>query len=165
MSADQMKKYWEDPYIFSFDAEVKEVISQDGSIGVVLNETCFYPEGGGQPSDRGTIASMLVRDVQEVGDAIIHTVDDTPEARRDLAAGVSVHCHPTLMLFDDAMHRGQSEAGPFAHVLGRVKRIKNLWQVFRGDPAAGVANAQADKFAGLDQWLETGGGFVVNAGE
>jgi alanyl-tRNA synthetase len=92
MSADQMKKYWEDSYIFDFDGEVKEILNQEGSLGVVLNETHFYPEGGGQPSDRGTIGYCAVLDVQEVGDAIIHTVADTPEARRDLTAGAKVHC-------------------------------------------------------------------------
>ncbi len=92
MSADQMKKYWEDSYLFDFDGEVKEITEKEGGLGIILQETCFYPEGGGQPSDRGTIGSCAVQDVQEVGDAIIHTVADTPEARRDLAAGAKVHC-------------------------------------------------------------------------
>jgi alanyl-tRNA synthetase len=92
MSADQMKKYWEDSYVFSFDAEIKEAASRDGRLEIILKETYFYPEGGGQPSDKGTIGQYPVLDVQEVGDAIIHYMADTSDAREALAEGSRVHC-------------------------------------------------------------------------
>ncbi len=39
---------------------------------VALDETIFYPEGGGQPADQGWIGEAAVVDVQRVGDEIIH---------------------------------------------------------------------------------------------
>lgn len=92
MSADVMKKYWEDSYVFFFDAEVKETIIQNNRIGVIFFQTYFYPEGGGQPSDRGKIGTCLVLDVQEVNDSIVHYVQSTPEAEIKFVKGACVPC-------------------------------------------------------------------------
>lgn len=45
------KLYYDDPFLFEFDATVTEVTEN----GVVLDRTAFFPEGGGQAGDRGTI--------------------------------------------------------------------------------------------------------------
>lgn len=87
-----MKKYWEDPYIFHFEAEVREVIQEESRIGLVFHETYFYPEGGGQPSDRGLIASHPVLDVQEVGEAIVHYITRNSETERFFVQGMKVPC-------------------------------------------------------------------------
>ena len=59
---------------------------RDGSGGgkVALDGTVFYPEGGGQPADRGTLTLpdgtvLHVTDVHEQGGVIWHTIDDLPE--------------------------------------------------------------------------------------
>lgn len=44
------------------------------SYEVVLEDTCFYPEGGGQPSDKGTLVGQEVLDVQEREAMIYHTI-------------------------------------------------------------------------------------------
>jgi alanyl-tRNA synthetase len=67
-----VKKYWEDAFVFDFDASVRDVIREPGRLGVVLEETYFYPEGGGQPADRGLLGGLAVSDVQEVDEKIIH---------------------------------------------------------------------------------------------
>jgi len=47
----------------------------DGRYSVVLEMTPFYPEGGGQPADHGTIGGARVLDVQQRGGRVLHTVD------------------------------------------------------------------------------------------
>ncbi len=42
---------------------------------VILDKTPFYPEGGGQEADRGTIGSAKVKDVQKYGDVIVHFIE------------------------------------------------------------------------------------------
>lgn len=67
--------YYEDAYIRKFKARVSRVI---GGKYVVLNQTAFYPEGGGQPADHGRISwktgEAKVVDVQKVGNVIIHII-------------------------------------------------------------------------------------------
>lgn len=46
---------------------------------VVLDRTAFYPEGGGQPGDRGTLGSVTVTDTQERGEEILHLTDQPLE--------------------------------------------------------------------------------------
>ena len=43
----------------SYLKEHKTIISETVSEGLVLNETIFYPEGGGQPGDDGSITCLL----------------------------------------------------------------------------------------------------------
>lgn len=42
---------------------------------VILDQTAFYPEGGGQPGDRGKLGGVTVTDTQERGEDIIHLTD------------------------------------------------------------------------------------------
>ena len=51
---------------------------------VVLDRTCFFPEGGGQPGDRGTLNGMNVLDTREEDGALLHITDGP------LAPGTSV---------------------------------------------------------------------------
>lgn len=50
-------KYWEDPSLMEIRAELIEVRQeQNGKIGLVFDQTVFYPQGGGQPSDIGQLS-------------------------------------------------------------------------------------------------------------
>ena len=42
---------------------------------VALDRTAFYPTGGGQPHDTGTLGGLTVTDVRKEGDLVWHTVD------------------------------------------------------------------------------------------
>jgi alanyl-tRNA synthetase len=92
MSLEIMKKYWENALIYSFEARVESVIQDENRLGIVFDETYFYPEGGGQPSDRGTIAGFPVIDVQELDDQIIHYLLRSLETETILSKGSSVLC-------------------------------------------------------------------------
>jgi alanyl-tRNA synthetase len=67
--------YYADAYIKKFDAKVLKVINGEH---VVLDRTCFYPEGGGQPADNGFLifgdAKAEVAYVQKVGRVIVHKI-------------------------------------------------------------------------------------------
>lgn len=68
------KLYLDDSYIREFNATVTECTNNE----IVLDRTAFYPEGGGQPSDRGKIFSgeeYNVINVYKEGDAVIHVLD------------------------------------------------------------------------------------------
>jgi alanyl-tRNA synthetase len=72
--------YWNDAYLRQFEARVVTVTEYAGKPAVTLDATAFYPEGGGQPPDRGTLGGVPVIDVQERGGEIYHVLGDLPEA-------------------------------------------------------------------------------------
>jgi len=73
----------DDPETLAFDATV-----DSGGSDVVLSKTYFYPEGGGQPADRGTVGGLDVLDVRETDGEVIHTVDGSLEADRAVECAV-----------------------------------------------------------------------------
>ena len=74
--------YLADASLVAFDAEVVSVRSLAGHPAAILDRTAFYPEGGGQPADRGRIGGARVRDVQEVDGEVLHLLDgDFPSGR------------------------------------------------------------------------------------
>ena len=82
------KLYWQDPYRTAFTARVLHRLEVDGRPGAVLNRTCFYPTGGGQPHDTGVLAGIPVVDVtsDEAG-RIIHWLQAPLPAEMDEAHG------------------------------------------------------------------------------
>ncbi|MEM3730507.1 MAG: alanine--tRNA ligase [Candidatus Bathyarchaeia archaeon] len=69
--------YYKDQYMKEFEAKVLKIVN--GKY-VVLDKTCFYPEGGGQPADSGYLLfngeKLEVEDVQKVGRVIVHKLKD-----------------------------------------------------------------------------------------
>ncbi|HUU13668.1 MAG TPA: alanyl-tRNA editing protein, partial [Terriglobia bacterium] len=61
--------YYTDCYMKEFEAGVLEVEPVGQGFRVVLDRTAFYPDSGGQPPDRGTLAGMPVTEVLDEGDA------------------------------------------------------------------------------------------------
>jgi alanyl-tRNA synthetase len=62
--------YYQDPYLKEFTARVVRMTDD----GVVLDRTAFFPTGGGQPCDLGTLNGIEVTDVKEVGDDVVHAI-------------------------------------------------------------------------------------------
>jgi alanyl-tRNA synthetase len=67
--------YLRDPYLSSFRAHLLEVRDLDGKPAAVLDQSAFYPEGGGQPGDRGTLGPAHILDTQERGGEVLHVLD------------------------------------------------------------------------------------------
>lgn len=75
-----LKRFYDDPKLARLTTEVIESGERDGRSWVRLAETIFFPEGGGQPADRGTIGGAQVEDVQSVGDSVLHFLNRLPAA-------------------------------------------------------------------------------------
>ena len=69
------KLYYNDAYLRVFDATVLACEETKKGYIVTLDRTAFYPEGGGQPADHGTLGGVYVSDVHEKDGAILHTCD------------------------------------------------------------------------------------------
>ncbi len=67
--------YYADPYRKSFTAQImKAAQDTEGNHYVVLDNTAFYPTGGGQPYDTGTLNGVAVLNVEEVDGEIRHAI-------------------------------------------------------------------------------------------
>jgi alanyl-tRNA synthetase len=70
--------YYADPYRKSFTAQImKAAQNTEGNHYVVLDNTAFYPTGGGQPHDLGTLNGIAVLNVEEVDDEIRHVLAES----------------------------------------------------------------------------------------
>lgn len=69
------KLYERDSYLREFSAQVQTCEAAEGGFLVTLDRTAFYPEGGGQPCDLGTLGGAAVLDVQLRDGEIVHLCD------------------------------------------------------------------------------------------
>lgn len=84
-----IKLYWNDSHLTRFNASVVDSWLEGGRRAVVLNQTAFYPTGGGQPCDTGSIKGACVIDVEiDVDGRIMHRLDSDIS----FAAGEEVAC-------------------------------------------------------------------------
>ncbi|MHC3436610.1 alanine--tRNA ligase [Natrialbaceae archaeon A-gly3] len=74
------KLYYDDQQRTQFEAVVLDVFEHEDGYDVVLDQTMFYPEGGGQPADTGTLSTdestVTVTDVQIEDGVILHRTDE-----------------------------------------------------------------------------------------
>lgn len=80
--------YYDDCYTVDFSAQIVEHLTVNEHQAVVLDQTCFYPTGGGQPHDRGQIAGVNVVDVftRDEDRAVVHVLESEPRASGDPVA-------------------------------------------------------------------------------
>ena len=95
--------YLDDAYLRSFSAVV--VDARDGA--VALDRTAFYPTGGGQPHDTGTLNGVPVTDVRHGPDhdgVVWHTVDATIEPGTEVQGDLDWERRHRLMRTHTALH-------------------------------------------------------------
>ena len=81
---DTVKLYYENAYTQDFTAVVQSCEAVKNGFAVTLDRTAFYPEGGGQPADHGTLGEARVLDVHEKDGVVTHLCD------RALSVGAEV---------------------------------------------------------------------------
>jgi len=100
-----------DPEVREFEATVEAADGRE----IVLDETYFYPESGGQPADRGTVDGVRVADVRERDGRVVHELDAEGEIP---APGETV-----TGIVDDAFRTYCTRAHTASHVLyGAARR-------------------------------------------
>lgn len=77
--------FYREPYLKEFDSVVLTCEESKQGYVITLEDTLFYPEGGGQPCDFGTLNAIDVIDVQRKNDIVYHTV------KEEIPVGKKVH--------------------------------------------------------------------------
>ena len=116
--------FYERPYQVDFGARIVKAIKTSKGMWLVLDKTCFYPEGGGQPGDRGFLKSngkrIEVTDTQKIGEIILHKVSSPIKTGAAVEGQIDWDRRYQLM----KMHTS-------AHILGGAARNvlgKHIWQ-------------------------------------
>ncbi|MGF3106089.1 alanyl-tRNA editing protein [Rossellomorea sp. DUT-2] len=71
-----VKQYYQDAYMKTFQTSIQDQRQDDSGWYVVLEETAFYPTGGGQPHDTGTLKDKRIINVEEVNGEIRHYIEE-----------------------------------------------------------------------------------------
>ena len=81
--------YFTDSSLLEFSATVLEVIPSERGSQVILDQTAFYPTGGGQPNDIGELAGAAVIDVfEDEGGAIYHLLGNGGLSKGQIVNGI-----------------------------------------------------------------------------
>ncbi len=67
--------YYCDSYTTEFDSRIINIRQEKSRTGVILEQTLFYPTSGGQLHDSGTLNGIIVTDVVESKDEIVHYIE------------------------------------------------------------------------------------------
>ncbi|MBI5001212.1 MAG: alanine--tRNA ligase [Euryarchaeota archaeon] len=111
--------FYKEPYMREFSANVLQVFGNE----VALDRTAFYPEGGGQESDAGTLDGLKVLRARKVGAVVLHEIEGDVsklKAGKTVKGGIDWPRRRQLMRH----HTG-------AHIINAAARMvlgKHVWQ-------------------------------------
>ena len=119
---DTVPLYYKDPFQKEFQGKVIAILENKF---VVLDQTCFYPEGGGQPGDIGVLQTsngpIKVVDTQKVTRVIVHQIEGKPPRMGEIVRGsIEWNRRISLMRHHTGTHL----------VLGAARRVlgQHAWQ-------------------------------------
>ncbi len=116
--------YYKDHYTKEFDAKVVWNNKTKDGMEVILDQTAFYPEGGGQLGDIGCLQNngkkIPVREVKKEGDAIIHVIKGTVDVGKIVHGEIDWEQRYTLMKHHTGTHLVN---GALRKILG-----EHIWQ-------------------------------------
>jgi alanyl-tRNA synthetase len=100
--------FYDDPSGMEFEAVVLDSFEREDGYDVVLDQTLFYPEGGGQPADVGTLRtdddSLAVTDVQAVEGVVLHRTDGEASNGEIVRGSLDVERRQALMRAHTTTH-------------------------------------------------------------
>lgn len=112
----------EDVYLRETTAQITGILCENGKTLITLDQTIFFPTGGGQSCDQGTLGGLEVVDVYETPDEIFHQVTGETDA---LSIGDTVELKLDWEHRFDNMQRHCGEhilSGKFYELYGGVNR-------------------------------------------
>ncbi len=110
---DTVKLFYEDSHAKEFIATVLSCVESEKGFQVVLDATAFYPEGGGQACDLGTLGHANVLDVREKEGIIYHLCDKPLEAGASVSGEIDWQRRFSLM----QQHSGEHIVSGIVHSL------------------------------------------------
>lgn len=113
------KLYEQDAFLIQFEGKVLSCVQGKKGFNIVLDRTAFYPEGGGQPFDMGTLGDVRVLEVHGHDGEIVHTCD------RPLKPGATVTGVIDWERRFDLMqqHSGEHVVSGLAHALWGCENV------------------------------------------
>ncbi len=127
--------YYADSYLHAFDARIIDRLEYAGQPAVILDRSAFYPDSGGQPSDRGTLNNVRVVDVieRESDGEVLHILSEPIDGDR-----VSGSIDPARRFDFMQQHTGQ-------HILSQA-----FIQVAEAETVSFHLNPEADGVVTID---------------
>lgn len=113
------KLYEQDAFLTKFEGTVLSCVQGKKGFDVVLDRTAFYPEGGGQPWDTGTLGDAKVLEVHSREGEIVHTCDRPLEAGSAVTGVIDWDRRFDLM----QQHSGEHIVSGLAHALWGCENV------------------------------------------
>ncbi len=113
------KLYEQDAFLVKFEAQVLSCEKGKKGFDIVLDRTAFYPEGGGQPWDTGTLGDAKVLEVHQRDGEIIHICNHPLEPGTDVTGVIDWDRRFDLM----QQHSGEHIVSGLAHYLWGCENV------------------------------------------
>jgi alanyl-tRNA synthetase len=135
--------YERDPYLQELETEIVAVGVEDDRPYALLADTVLYPEGGGQPADRGSLGGVAVLDVQWRDGAIRHYL------------GKAVELAPTTVRLDWRRRFDHMQQHTGQHLLTAVAHDRFGWPTTAFHLGSSVCDIELDVAGLVPHQVET----------